>query len=361
MKRINFILKLSFVGLLTISVVFIKNWDFIKKNPIKQIHSAYHYDTFNVFHWKDIRFTDAEPNKNFIKTKYILNNPKKFNAFIFGSSRVQRLPPNVLPNKNNGKSLSWYNMTSSASIPNNHLLTIKTFLENKVSIEMIVLAFDSLSMYSAPENFKYDLMRCPYQVITKDPFKYLMAYLNIDTDESIKKAIDTYNKDEHLEKTKLFYEYGGNNYSPDLTEDIDLKRYEIEHNGYSQKDSYKDLEDIVDLCNQNKIKLILITNPMYQILYRNSVEDGYLDFLRKVAQKCEFYNFSTLNNYTTDPRYFFEWSHYRSALGIIIEKYLFGSEEEREQIRRDAGDELFGAKVNAQNVDTIIAGLKKQL
>ncbi|MDE5775819.1 MAG: hypothetical protein K2H67_02950, partial [Treponemataceae bacterium] len=51
-----------------------------------------HYDTFNVFHWKNIRFTSAEPNKNFVKTQYIIHNPKKFNAFIFGSSRVANIP-----------------------------------------------------------------------------------------------------------------------------------------------------------------------------------------------------------------------------------------------------------------------------
>ena len=30
-----------------------------------------HYDTFNIFHWNNIRFTSAEPNKNFVKTKEI--------------------------------------------------------------------------------------------------------------------------------------------------------------------------------------------------------------------------------------------------------------------------------------------------
>ena len=41
--------------------------------------------------------------------------------------------------------------------------------------------------------------------------------------------------------------------------------------------------------------------------------------------------------------------------------FIFGSEEDREQIRRDAGDELFGVKVNAQNIDAVIEGLEKQI
>ena len=349
----------------------------------KKFIPAYHYDPFNVFHWNDIRFINSESNKNYIKSKYILKNPKKFNAFIFGSSRVQSLPPDMLPKQLNGKVLSWYNMTSAAAIPNNHLSAIKVFLKNKIPIEFVVLGFDSICMYSSPEYHKYDIMRCEYQIIAEQPLKYLMAYLNLDIDENIKKSVDEYNKEEHLEESKLFYKYGGRSYSPELTENIDLQRYEIKNNEITQvdtykrnlepkvallskegldlKSSYKDLEAIVDLCAQNGIKLILFTNPMYQTLYRGSVDNGYFEFLRKAAQRCEFYNFSTLNNYTTDPRYYFEYSHYRSALGLIIEKYLFGSEENREQIRRDAGDELFGVKVNAQNIDAVIEGLEKQI
>ena len=35
------------------------------------VFSIIHYDTFNIFHWNNIRFTSAEPNKNFVKTKEI--------------------------------------------------------------------------------------------------------------------------------------------------------------------------------------------------------------------------------------------------------------------------------------------------
>ena len=328
----------------------------------RKVVPAYYYDTYNVFHWKDIRFIGAEPNKNYIKTKHILRNPQKYNAFIFGSSRVQYLPLDALPKQMDGKDLSWYNMTSSVAIPNDHVMTIETFLDGKVLPDVVVLAFDDTSLYRSPEEQKYDLMRCPYQRIVEKPFEYLLAYLSLATDDDIKKAVDAYDKEKFKAHSELFYEYGGNIFTPELTKNIDLKRYEIEqHGGYSQKDSYKDLEAVVDVCAKNGIKLILLTNPLYKNLYRVSVESGYFEFLRKVAQRCEFYNFSTLNNYTTDPRYYFEWSHYRTALGLIIEKYIFGSEKDREQIRRDAGDELFGAKVNAQNVDAVIEALEKQL
>lgn len=357
MKRFYFAIKSFCLILITLCIASIKNKDFLK-----QIYRAYYYDTFNVFHWNNIRFTSAEPNKNFIKTKLILTNPKKYNAFIFGSSRVGNLPPDMLPKTLDGIPLNWYNMTYSEGIPKEHFQTIKTFRKNRIPVKFILLAFDNIQMYASIEEHKKQLLRMPYQVYEENKISFFAPYIQTDIDTSIIKQINEYNFEAHRKASEQFYNYGDFIiFNPSLTENIDLKRYEIRHFGYSQKDSYKDLETIVTFCDQNKIKLILFTNPMYKSLYHNSVEDGYFDLLRKVAQKCEFYNFSSLNNYTTDPRYYFEWSHYRPALGLIIEKYLFGSEKDREQIRRDAGDELFGAKVNAQNVDTIIEGLKKQL
>ena len=91
-----------------------------------------HYDTYNIFHWNNIRFTSAEPNKNFVKTKYIIRNPNKFNAYILGSSRIGNIPPALLPSQKDGKKLHWYNMTYSQGLPSEHLLTLETFLKNGV-------------------------------------------------------------------------------------------------------------------------------------------------------------------------------------------------------------------------------------
>lgn len=48
-------------------------------------------------------------------------------------------------------------------------------------------------------------------------------------------------------------------------------------------------------------------------------------------------------------------------LGLLVEKVLFGTDEKREGIRREAGDALWGAKVNAENVEEVIAHLQGQL
>ncbi len=356
MKRFIFAIKVFVIFIIAFCVIYIKNRDFII-----QIRKAYKYDTFNVFHWKNIRFTSAEPNKNFVKTQYIIHNPKRFNAFLFGSSRVGNIPLIELPVEVNGINLSWYNMTYSMGIPAENLMTLKSFLRNGVKVKMVILTFDGIAMYTSVDDHKKDLLRMPYQVYENKKIDFFKPYLMTCVDPSIIKQIDEYDFDLHKSDKNLFYEYGGCSNDFSLTENPDMKRYECGVIYYNLKDSYKDIEAFCELCRENDIRLILITNPMYKTTYCSCVDAGYFDFLRKVAHRCEFYNFSSLNNYTTNPSYYYESSHYRPALGLIIEKYLFGTDEVREQIRRDAGDGLFGMKVNAQNIDEVIGALEKQL
>ena len=322
-----------------------------------------HYDTFNVFHWRNIRFTSAEPNKNFIKTQYIIHNPQKFNAFIFGSSRVGNIPPDALPKESDGVSLRWYNMTHSMGIPAEHLMTIRTFLANGVDIDMILLGFDNNAMFESVGQHERQLLRMPFQVYEANVFRFYVPYLKNITARSIIKEVSRYNAAEKETETERFYDWGGSASDFSLTENPQMERYVSAHGGaqFSQTKACEDIAAVAELCRENGIALVLFTSPLYETTYRDAEENGYFDFLRSVAGVAEFYNFSSLNSYTTNPQYYFESSHYRPVLGLLVEQVLFGTDEERESIRREAGDALWGTKVNAGNVEEIIVYLQEQI
>ncbi len=356
MKR--FVIKSSCVLLLVLLSFLVKN-----RSVIRLVCTAFHYDTFNVFHWKDIRFTEAEPNKNFIKTRYILEVPQKYNAFVFGSSRVGYIPPDGLPQSLDGTGLNWYNMTCSEGIPVEHYMTLETFLNNGVHVEMVMLGFDNIPMYVSLDQHKHQLLRRPYQVYEEKKWGFFRPYLKFDTPESIREQIDSYDPAGHAAESRCFYDFGTDPLIADfgLTEHPQMERYEAGFTGWPLREAYKDLEQVARLCREHGIRLVLFTSPLYQSIYRNSVADGYLDFLKEVAGVCEFYNFSGLNNFTQDPQYYFEANHYRPALGLLVEKVIFGTDEEREEVRREAGDDLFGMKVHAGNVDHVLSRLREQL
>lgn len=321
-----------------------------------------YFDTFNVFHWDNIRITTASLNNNFVKTKYVVHNKDKFNAFVFGSSRVANIPQIVLPNELDEKPLNWYNMTCPWGIPAEHFLTLKTFLKNGVRIKTLVLAFDELAMYRSLEIHRRELGLLPYQMYEENKLNFYRRYIQAVPPLSIVKEVLRYNPNENEEAVKLFYNYGGNNWNLALGEKPPSGSYESTLDvGYAQKDACKDIENFSKLCAEHDIKLIVFTNPIYETTYKKAVGAGYFDLLKKVAEHCEFYNFSSLNNYTTDSRYYYESSHYRPALGLLVGKFLFGTESEREKIRRESGDDLWGVKVNSQNIEQIIDHLKSQL
>lgn len=325
-------------------------------------------DPFNVFHWKDIRFIAVAPNKNFIKTKLILSQPNKYNAFLFGSSRIGTMPPVSLPKTFNGKTLNWYNMTYATGIPKEQLETIKTFVKNGVKIDLAVVQFDELSMYVSAEKHKKENITMPYQIYERNKLLFFLPYIKTKCEMPLIKSIMNYDKSEHIKDKKDFYEFGSYGAEMEiddisnLNEPEDPEKFKPDDTwSYTEINSHKDIEELVDFCDKNSINLILLTTPLYHATYRVAVNKGYFDFLKKVAQKCEFYNFSSINNCTKDHRYYLECIHYRPALGVILEKLLFGTEEEKAKIRKEAGDDSWGEKINASNVDLAIQKLQDQL
>ena len=328
---------------------------------------SYCIDTFNIFHWNNIRITKAEPNKNYVKSKYILANPQKFNAFAFGSSRIGNLDLENLPKELNGVHLNWYNMTYSQGIPSEHLQNIKTFLKNGIEIKWIILEFDDITMYCNPEKHKNELLRNPYESSIENPVSFYLSYLK-KPEFSLIKDILMQNKKAEKERD-LFYKQGQflTNIDFSLPETVDEKKFltysqlkiKPASSPYKYKGGIDDILGIIELCKENNIQLTIFTTPIFCETFKQAVDFGYLDFLHDVAEKCSFYNFSEINQFTTDRHYYFENSHYRPALGRIISKTLFGTEEEKREIAAIVS--TFGQLVDNSNIDEIISQLKNQL
>ncbi len=330
-------------------------------------------DVFNVFHYNDIRFTDAEPNKNYVKTKYVIKNPDKFNAFIFGSSRVGNIPSVGLPRYNHSnEKLSWYNMTYSMGVPAEHLETIKTFIKNNVKIKYIVIGVDNISASTNPNIHKNELLRKPYQLMEIDPVNFYWSYIwNMADIDSIKHILpqvlrNYINKD--IKAKNLFYKFGVSpgNEDMNIPNKVDEKKFELNPvSPYTYKNVMSDLKEIVEICRDKGIELIIFTSPIYERGYLTSVKHGqYLLFLRDLAQIYPYYNFSGLNRFTKDKRYYFDWSHYRPYVGREIEKSIWGldhqSDEKIEKLEysKNTG---FGMKVDHNNIDILITLLQNQL
>ena len=332
-------------------------------------------DAFNIFHYSNLRITSAEPNKNYVKTKYIIDNPDRFNAFVFGSSKVHNIPKDSLPlYSSDGTELHWYNMTYSMGCPYEHLQNLKTFLENGVEVKCVLIGIDDESSNTDSYIHEGELLRKPYEISERSPLGFYWSYLwdgaDIKTIGSIlPQVIDNYLHPDKYKQTKVnFYSFGTNGNSMKVPDESDPEAYEHTFGWYyTNPDVIEDIKDILQLCEENNIEVVFFSSPIYRSVYIDGVQNGrYLEFLKDVAEITGFYNFYGLNAYSTDCRYYENINHYRSYVGNQILKMIWGDSQTRETVKKeaDAGmkvETLFGTYVDKENIDEVIKVLEDQI
>lgn len=308
-------------------------------------------DPFNVFHAERIRPNLIEPNKNYIKMKYILANPQRFNSFMFGSSRVGTIHTDNIPRER------CYNMTYPTGLPGWHLLNIETLLKNGVCVQKVYIGLDSVSYtgnYDAQIN---DPMRCPYEYLAADMTHFMQLYLN---PAMVSKALYSMLKASRTITGRIdadmFYKYGYG-VIEEHRKNIDWSKAAPSVSGNVDIDKALEFTGkIVDICRENNIELILFTIPMHHLTYMGSVMDKeYLRFLEGLAEISDFWNFSSLNDITLSNDCYLETSHYRAEVGDIMLNVMCSGE-----VYPELQAQGFGVKVTRDNVKDFIAMLRKQ-
>lgn len=269
---------------------------------------AFCIDPYNVLHWKNIRNNGVEPNKNYIKTRYLIENPDKFDSYILGSSRVGAIHTEKIAGER------VYNLTYSEGTPTEQFETIKCLIDNGVNIKNIYIGIDSLS-YTLDAYFHRGTgMHSTYMEL-KNPIKFLETYFNPNTNIA---ALETIRENSEIAGFDGFYEYGWDfDYGLGYKEDWE---YSVPSIGTSYRffETLDEISQIKSLCEANGIGLILWTNPMYITTYEESVNQGYLFFLEELAKITGFYNFSGINDITTDYRNYLDSSHYNAEVGDMM-------------------------------------------
>lgn len=316
-----------------------------------QVVFPYVVDPFNVFHAEKMRFTGTSANDHYIKTKYILDNPDKYNSFMLGSSRVGAIHTDKI------RDVKIYNMNYSGGLISENLATLKTFLKNKIFPRRIYIGIDGSSSTAAPEGHINQPIFCPYEYLTDKEYFYGLYLQPFD---ALCSLWYFFTKPNTLD-IETFYKYGWwCEYGRTAT--INWENDEIKPSvGKTANDNVLPnalnvVNEIVEICKEHGTKLIIFTNPVHHITYQASVEENYFEFLEGLAKITDFYNFSSLNDVTLNNDNYLETSHYKAEVGdMIIEVICNG--------KRYDGlyEQGFGVKVTKENVDDFINMLKAQM
>ena len=313
-------------------------------------------DPYNIFHWDAPRDNGVEPNKNFIKTKYILQNKDKFDSFLFGSSRAGFMDVNYLSELTGDK---WYDMASSEAVVAEHVNTLKVFINHGLIPKNVFVMVDDISCFVDPAAHENMLYRVPYP--TGGFISHMEFYAKycdlITTFESVKVMREHTSEDvNHVER----YRNSGTERLDKATYfDPSLPQFQTgywaDYYEYRVDEAIDDMKNLVDLCNENGINLIIVTNPLYYLTYGRDLENGYIDYLSRLADVTDYYNFSSFSNVTLEYKNYYETSHFTPEIGRKMIEATQGMQSDDNLMAQG-----FGYYVTKNNKDCFIDMLLEQ-
>lgn len=322
---------LRLMGILMVVMTFTIVWNYI-------------FDTSGLFN-RDFSEKRIEPNQHFVKMRYILSTPQKYNAFCFGSSRVGNIDLQEIDN-----GLNYYNMTYSEGLPAEWLSDVQTMLRNGVVVKQVMIGIDDFSFRVNPEIHKGQWLRIPYVEgkNTKTYFSYLMNNPKMPAiNEKGKGSIyDIYGTGRplHPEPDEFIEE----NVEKHLHDERFKKPAHYEGNRILE--TIRELQQLKKICSENGIELVVFINPINAVTYRDTNMHEFNEFKYRLAQITDYYDFSGVNDITTNNYYYYETSHYRPMVGDMIINRIFHN-----------SNNDFGYYVTKENVESHLQRLELQL
>ncbi|MCH5279989.1 MAG: hypothetical protein J1E61_00865 [Lachnospiraceae bacterium] len=308
-------------------------------------------DPYNVFHWDRIRDNGVEPNKNYIKTQFVLEHMDQYDSYLFGSSRTGFIDVSDLPEGN------WYNFSYSEGLPAEQYETLLTLISHGEIPKQVYLGLDNISYLVDPAYHADQLYRkaYPYEGSVKDKFYFFVSYLDTVTTIESLSVVSEYQGDTESLRQRM-YSSGCEDLSLDMEfDDSQTAPYWADYYEARIDESIEEIRRFVELCDEYDIELTVFTNPLYITTYERAVDKGYLDFLEQLAYVTPYYNFSSYNMLSMNQEYYYETSHYTpEAASVMMDVIQNGGDE---NMKYGQG---FGYYVTEDNVEEFISIVRHQ-
>jgi len=312
-------------------------------------------DPYNIFHYSAPRDNGVEANKNFIKTKYVLENKDKFDSYLFGSSRAGFMDVSYLSEKTGE---NWYCMASSEAVVRENVDTLKVFIKNGEVPKSVMVLIDDIDCFVDPESHKSMLYRVPYPTGGVISFlEFYVKYFDLFTTYDSIKVINEHTEVDETAVTR-FQTTGTESLIKPSTFDPSLPQFQVGYHADYYKlrneEALEDIRNLKALCEENGITLYLVTNPLYYSTYEWDLENGYYDYIKGVSEITDFYNFSCFSDVTLNYKNYYETSHFTPEVGrMMIDRVT-------DTPSKDLTEQCFGVYVDENSRQAFLDKLKWQ-
>jgi hypothetical protein len=215
----------------------------------------------------------------------------------------------------------------------------------------VYIGVDSYSYTEDPKLHYEQSIRSPYEYL-QNPLNVVRLYVDptliVQSLPTLLKSINTSNVEiEHIYEYGWMFDY---DQAPSVNWET-AKPWLGE--SYLLEETLQDIQNIKELCDDNGIELVVFTNPMCELTYNASVELNYMEFLEGLADITDYYNFSGLNDVTTDTDNYLDSSHYNAYVGDMMIDVMFNGNVDEKLYSQG-----FGWYVTQDNIDDLLAMLQ---
>ena len=301
-------------------------------------------DPYNIFHWRNIRNNGVESNKGYVKMSNVLENPEKFDSFLFGSSRMGFFDVTKI---RDGK---YYDMSYSEGVPAEHLSDLEVMIDHGIIPKNVTIGVDDISYFVDPATHEEQLYRkrFPWEGTFTDKCGFYLKYFDMITlSQSLHVIRNFEDKDPEYGKRLL----ATGNERLDIESNFNYEDTEATWSAYyrPREEVYEDIRRIKELCNEYGITLRIFTNPVNGYTYAKDIANGYLEFLEGLAEVTDYYNFSGFNDVTLNHSLYYETSHFNPGVADLILERIYD-----ERIDERLYEQGFGRYVTKENVGELM-------
>ncbi|MCP3876166.1 MAG: hypothetical protein GY699_23850 [Desulfobacteraceae bacterium] len=283
-------------------------------------------DQYRIFHQDmDYKYEESETNVRFLHMLNVLQNSKKYDSFIFGSSRIGQWDISELGN-------SWYKLFYAGGVVKEHYRHIKILLKHKVAIKEIIVAIDHMDFSTKlHKKIEHNIIWKPFPSSVSETIQFYLSYLFKKPGE---RDIQIFAKKRKLVKNydiKAVQQYKWNESikKETLSKEHELKLLKEPPFAYSfntktdrMNQTIAEINSLVILCRNNNINLTLLINPFH---YKNLLAMDLFrmeEYKQKLSNISPFYDFSGLNRITTDNQFWWDTSHYTAQVSNEMIKVI---------------------------------------
>ena len=304
-------------------------------------------DPFYIFQTPFLKI-QAQINDRYAKIEFLKKRKERFNSYIMGSSRMFLTHPDVIE-----KYLSmakFYNLATIFATMYEHLLHVKYFIKSGYPVKHLYIGLDmDITFTTKMHDDKDSLLKLHPDVSNKNPIDFYWSYLSIFPKGDTKRKLRVnYDKKAHWKyeietdgALALEPETEGTRVFSEKEINIDIIRIKNEH----LRENLEALRELVALCKQVDINLILFITPYNKLLMDHFAIEDHIRFLRELSEIAGFWDFSGYNSVTTDNRNYLDHSHYNPSVSRLIAARIFN--DQTVTVPSD-----FGVWVTKKNIDS---------